>query len=182
MIKYNNLSKDLGEVIDFLKKELRNISAGAANPAVLDSINVESYGSYMQVSHLANIALEDSRTIKISPFDKSQTKAIEAAIREADLGFSIVAESDGVRLIVPQMTTESRQKYVKMAKEKLEDARIKVRKERQEAMDEIDEVKKEGGSEDEYKKQKENIQKFVDATNGELEALFKHKEETITTI
>ena len=129
MQKYNNFQKELNEVVEWLKKEFKQISAGVATPAILDSVNVEVYGNYMNITHVASIILADAKSLKVSPFDKSQTKAVEQAIRDADLGVSLVGESDGIRVIFPQLTTETRAKFVKQAKEKLEDARIKIRKE-----------------------------------------------------
>lgn len=182
MNKFNNFSNNLKDVTAWMQKEMKQISAGQANPAVLDSVFVDSYGSRMQVSHLANISL-DGNALKVSPWDKSQIKLIEQAIRDMDLGVSLVTESDGVRVIFPQLTTETRAKFVKLAKEKLEDSRIKVRQLRNEVMDELDSAEKEGEmSEDDLKKKKDQVQKNVDSTNAELEAMFKHKEGAIMSV
>lgn len=182
MQKFNELEKNLKEVISWLQKEFKQISAGVANPAVLDAVKVESYGTFMAITHVATISL-DANNLKIIPFDKSQTKAIEQAIRDADLGLSLITESDGVRVIFPQLTTETRTKYVKLAKEKLEDARIKVRQFRSEVNVDIDAEKIAGNiSEDENKKKKDIVQKHVDATNNELESMFKLKEAAIMKI
>lgn len=182
MNNFNNFAKDVKEVVTWMQKEMKSISAGGVNPAVLDSVSVESYGSYMQVMHLAAIGI-DGNSLKVSPFDKSQTKAIEQAIRDADLGVSLVTESDGVRVIFPQLTTETRVKFVKLAKEKLEDARIKVRQLRSDVNSDLDAEKIAGNmSEDDNKKKKDEVQKMVDSTNMELEAIFKHKESAILTV
>lgn len=182
MNKFNNLSNSLKECITWMQKEMKQISAGAVNPAVLDSVMVESYGSYMQVMHLASISI-DANSLKVSPFDKSQTKAIEQAIRDADLGVSLVTESDGVRVIFPQLTTETRAKFVKIAKEKFEDARIKVRQIRADVNVDLDALKIAGEiSEDDNKKKKDQVQQEVDKTNQELEAMFKIKESAILKI
>lgn len=182
MNKFNNFSKDLKDVIAWLQKEFKQISAGQANPAVLDSVNVESYGSFMPVAHVANISL-DANSLKVSPWDKGQVKAVEQAIRDADLGVSLVTESDGIRVIFPQLTTETRAKFVKMAKEKLEDARIKVRQLRSDVNTELDAQKIAGEmSEDDNKKKKDQVQKEVDSTNAELESMFKVKESAILSV
>jgi ribosome recycling factor len=182
MNKFNNFGNDLKDVISWLQKELKQISAGGVNPAVLDSVQVESYGSFMQVMHLASIGI-DGNSLKVCPFDKSQMKAVEQAIRDADLGVSLVTESDGVRVIFPQLTTETRAKFVKIAKEKLEDARIKVRQLRNDANSDLDAAKILGEmGEDDLKKKKEEVQKQVDHTNAELESMFKHKESAILGI
>lgn len=182
MEKFNTFQNDLKEVISWLQKEMKSISAGGVNPAVLDSVMVESYGSHMQVMHLAAIGI-DGNSLKVSPFDKNQNKAIEQAIRDADLGVSLVTESDGVRVIFPQLTTETRTKFVKIAKEKLEDARIKVRQLRSDVNSDLDAMKIAGEiSEDDNKKKKADVQENVDKTNSELEAIFKHKEAAILSV
>ncbi len=182
MQKFNSLQNNLKEVVSWLQKEFKQISAGVANPNVLDSINVEAYGSFMPIAHTATIAL-DGNNLKVVPFDKSQVKAVEQAIRDADLGVSLITESDGVRVIFPQLTTETRAKYVKLAKEKLEDARIKVRQFRSDVNSDLDAEKIAGNmSEDENKKNKNEVQKHVDTTNLELEAMFKLKESAIMKV
>jgi ribosome recycling factor len=182
MEKFNNLQKSVKEIIEWLQKEMKSISAGGVNPAVLDSVMVESYGSYMQVMHLAAIGIDGS-SLKVSPFDKSQIKAIEQAIRDADLGVSLVTESDGVRVIFPQLTTETRAKFVKIAKEKLEDARIKVRQLRNDINSDLDAMEIAGEmGEDDLKRKKDQVQDTIDKTNAELESIFKHKETAILSV
>lgn len=183
MNRFNNIKTDLQEVVDWLKAEFKTVSAGVATPSILDSVQVESYGSYMPVMHVASITTEDAKTLKIVAFDKSQLKNIETAIRDADLGLSLIVDGECVRAIFPQLTSETRAKYVKIAKEKLEEARIRVRKVRGEAMDEIDEAKKAGeiGEDDQHKK-REAVQKLVEETNNQLETLFEQKESAIMTV
>jgi ribosome recycling factor len=182
MNKFNNLSNLLKECTAWLQKEFKKISAGQANPAVLDSVNVESYGSYMPIAHVANISL-DANSLKVAPWDKGQMKAVEQAIRDADLGVSLIIESDGIRVVFPQLTTETRAKYVKQAKEYLEEARIKVRQVRQDVISDIDAEKIAGNiSEDDQRKKRDQIQKQVDEINKELEDMFKNKEAAIMKI
>lgn len=183
MNKFNSFKNDLQGIVDWLKAEFKSISAGVATPSILDSVNVESYGSHMPIMHVAGITVEDPKTLKIVPFDKSQNKNIETAIREADLGLSLIVDGECVRAIFPQLTAETRAKYVKIAKEKLEDARIKVRQARQEVMDEIDNAKKNGeiGEDDQHKK-REVVQAAVSETNSSLEHIFEQKEKAITTV
>ena len=105
---------------------------------------------------------------------KSQIRSIESAVNDSNLGLSVISDSDGVRVIFPMLTTENRAKLVKVLKEKLEDARISVRKGRQSAIDSL-----EGLTEDETKRAKEEIQKCVDDTNNNLEAIFEKKEKDL---
>ena len=166
-----NLKVGLKQVEEWLSKEYSSVHTGRATPMILDSIMVESYGMRSPIKNVAGITIEDSKTLRIAPWDKNQIKEIEKAITASNLGLSVVSDSDGVRAIFPMLTTENRSKLVKILKEKLEDARINVRKERQSAMDEIAEL-----PEDEVKRGKEDIQKCVDESNANLEAIFDKKE------
>ncbi len=166
-----NFKSELKKVEEWLSKEYGSVHTGRATPMILDSINVESYGTYMPIKNVASVSIEDSKTLRISPWDKSQIKGIESAIASANLGLSIVSDSDGVRAIFPMLTTENRSKLVKILKEKLEDARISVRQERQVEIENISDL-----PEDEAKRAKEEIQKAVDEANQNLEAIFSKKE------
>jgi ribosome recycling factor len=177
MNKFNNLQADLDSSIDWYRSELKTISAGVATPVILDNVKVESYGSYMALSHVATVTIEDSKTLRIVAFDKSQNKVIEQAVRDAELGLSILSDSDCVRAIFPALTTETRERYAKLAKAKMEEARIKVRGLRSEAMDDLVDL-----SEDDKNKKKEQVQKMIDSTNQIIESLFGQKEESILKI
>jgi len=157
-----------------VEQEYMQVHTGRATPMILDSINIESYGSFMPIKNVASINIEDAKTLKIAPWDKNQVKAIEKAIQDSNLGLSTVSDSDGVRVIFPMLTTESRQKLVKVLKEKLEDARISVRKQRQVEIDSLDDM-----TEDEIKRGKDEIQKVVDEVNKNLETIFNKKEDEI---
>ncbi len=167
----SNLKAELKQVEEWLSKEYSSVHTGRATPLILDSIMVESYGMRSPIKNVAGITIEDSKTLRIAPWDKNQIKEIEKAITAANLGLSIVSDSDGVRAIFPMLTTENRSKLVKILKEKLEDSRINVRKGRQAAIDGLTDL-----SEDETKRAKEEIQKCVDESNSNLEAIFAKKE------
>ncbi len=172
-----NVSEKLKEVDVWLQKEYSGIRTGQASPMLLDAVKVESYGSFMPINQVGSINIEDARTLRISVWDKSAVSAIEKAIREANLGISTVSDSDGVRVIFPELTSERRVQLMKLAKAKLEDARISVRGVRDEIMKSLDKQQKDGDiSEDERFSQKEKVQAQVDATNRTLEALFDKKE------
>lgn len=173
----DRISEKLEEVVQWLQKEFASIRTGQASPALLDGVSVESYGSYMKMNQVGSVNVEDARTLRISVWDKQAVVAIEKAIREANLGVSTVADSDGVRVIFPELTSERRVQLMKLAKSKLEDARISVRAVRDEIMKAIDKQQKDGEiSEDEKFTHKETIQSKVDATNRTLETLFIQKE------
>lgn len=169
-----NLKNKLKKVEEWLSKEYSQVHTGRATPIVLDSVMVDSYGSKMPIKNIAGISIEDPKTLRIAPWDKNQIKEIERAVQASNLGLSIVSDSDGVRVIFPMLTTENRSKLVKVLKEKLEDARISVRKNRQEGIDELSDM-----SEDDIKRGKDEIQKCVDETNKNLEAIFSKKENEL---
>lgn len=161
---------------EWLSKEYSQIHTGRANPVLLDGILVEAYGMMSPLKNVASIAIEDPKTLRVVPWDKSQIRDIERALHSANLGFSISPDDAGVRVIIPALTTETREKLAKIAKEKLEDGRITVRKAR-EAM--LSDLKEQKLPEDTFVRAKEDVQKLVDAANDTLEALFKKKESEI---
>lgn len=167
----NNFKIELKKIEEWLAREYSQIHTGRATPVVLDSISIESYGSRVPIKNVASVSIEDPKTLRVAPWDKNQIKEIENSIMLANLGLSVVSDSDGVRVIFPMMTTENRTKLAKILKEKLEEARISVRKIRQEEIGVLKDL-----SEDEQKRSKDDIQKCVDEANKNLEAVFNKKE------
>ena len=174
------LQSKLDDIKQWLTREYASIRTGQANPSLLDTIKVESYGTLLPLNQVGSIGVEDARTLRISPWDASQISAIEQALQEADLGLSVVTDSSGLRAIFPELTAERRIQLVKLAKSKLEDARISVRAARDEFMKQIDQAEKAGDiSEDEKFSQKEQVQRAIDACNQALDSLAKQKEEEL---
>ncbi len=173
---YTNLDNGLKESIDWLSREYSRLHTGRASPAYLDGVLVEAYGSFQSIKNVGSVGIEDARTLRISLWDKSVIKEVEKAINAANLGVSLAVDGEGMRVIFPTLTTENRSKLVKVLKDKLEDARISVRKERETA---ISMLKTEELPEDEDRRTKEEIQKRVDATNAKLESIFEQKEEEV---
>jgi ribosome recycling factor len=173
----NDFESRLKEVSDWLTNEYSAIRTGQATPALLDGVKVESYGSLMAINQVASVGVEDARTLRVSPWDATVIKSLETAIRDADLGVSVIADSSGLRIIFPELTGERRLQLLKIAKSKLEDARVSVRAARDEAMKDIDKREKDGDiSEDDKFTEKENVQKKVDTVNRILDGLYEKKE------
>lgn len=171
-----------GEIEEWLKKELSLLRTGRATSAILDSITVDSYGSQSPIAHVGTVSMEDARTLRIAPWDKTQVKAIEGAIQKANLGLSVTTDDGGLRVIFPELTGERRQQIIKLLKDKLEEARISLRKEREEVIADLKKLEKEGElSEDDVFKSKEELQKRVDEANAKFDALAAAKEADITT-
>jgi len=177
---FSNFKTELKKVGEFLGKEYSQLNIGRASPQVLDGISVDSYGSFVPLKNVASVSIEDPKTLRIVPWDKSQIKSIEKAIVGANLGLSVATDDAGIRVIFPQLTTETRQTLVKVLKEKLEEQRITVRKERERIWDEVQKLEKEGKmTEDEKFKTKEELQKIIDEINKILETTFEKKEKEV---
>ncbi|OGI60511.1 hypothetical protein A2641_03185 [Candidatus Nomurabacteria bacterium RIFCSPHIGHO2_01_FULL_37_25] len=177
---FSNFKIELKKVEEFLGKEYSQLNIGRASPMVLDGVNVLSYGSHVPLNNIANISIEDPKTLRIAPWDKSQIKDIEKAIVGANLGLSVATDDLGLRVIFPQLTTETRQTLVKVLKEKLEGERITARRERERIWEDIQAKQKEGKlTEDEKFKAKEELQKIVDEINRNLEASFEKKQKEV---
>jgi ribosome recycling factor len=180
---FTQTKEEFSKIEEWLKSQYTQISTGRANPALVDSVMVESYGSFSPIKNIASITVEEARVLRISPWDKGIVKDIERAIRESGLPLSVVADGNGLRASIPQLTEESKKTVVKLVKEKLEEARVSVRMERQRVDKEIDATEKEGNfSEDDKFRAKDDMQKMVDDINGRLESLFQKKEEDIMTV
>lgn len=169
--------------IDWLKNEFQSVSAGRVNPVMLDNVRVSVYGSETPIPNIASVTIEDARTLRVAPWDREHTKLIESAVRESGLPFSLVADSGGLRVILPQMTEETRKKILKVVGNLHEEARVRVRSVRQNANDEIDKAEKSKEiNQDDQKRNKDLIQKMVDDSNKKLDELYTLKEKDIMTV
>ena len=177
---FSNFKTALKKVEEFLGKEYSQLNIGRASPMILDGVNVESYGSFVPLKNVASVSIEDPKTLRVAPWDKSQIKGIEKAIVGSNLGLSVATDDLGIRVIFPQLTTDTRKTLVKVLKEKLEDQRIVVRKEREVILSDIEAKEKEGKiTEDERFRAKEELQKIINETNSNLEATFEKKEREV---
>jgi len=177
---FSNFKTEINKVAEYLSKEYSQLNIGRASPMTLDGISVESYGSHVPLKNVASVSIEDPKTLRIAPWDKNQIKEIEKSIVSSNLGLSVATDESGIRVIFPQLTTETRQTLVKVLKEKLEESRITIRKERERIWDEIQKLEKEGKmTEDEKFKAKEDLQKIIDEINKKLENIFEKKEKEV---
>lgn len=172
----------MGEIEEWLKKEFSLLRTGRATSAILDSISIDSYGSQTPIAHVGSVTMEDARTLRVSPWDKSQVKAIELAVQKADLGLSVSTDENGLRIIFPELTGDRRLQIIKLMKDKLEDARISIRKEREAIIADTKKQEKDGEmSEDDVFRAKEELQKLVDQANNSLDAMASTKETEINS-
>ena len=177
---FTTLKHNIKETEEWLSREFSGIRTGRASLALLDSVRPEAYGTRTPLNQLASLSIEDARTVRIIPWDKTVMKAIEKGITEADLGISAVTDDQGLRVMFPELTAERRTMLGKLANEKLEQARVTLRGHRTDALKALEAAEKEGGmGEDELKRLKEEVQKLIDSGTASLDALSKKKQEEI---
>ena len=178
---FSKLTGGIKETEEWLTRELAGVRTGRATPALLDSVKPEIYGARSPISNVASITIEDARTIRIIPWDKTVIKSIEKAISEADLGISAAVDDTGLRVMFPELTAERRTMLAKLAGEKLEHAKVTLRGLRNDTIKELETEEKDGSmSKDELFRYKEELQKLIDAGNMSLETLTKRKQDEIT--
>ncbi|MCX2836826.1 ribosome recycling factor [Salinimicrobium sp. MT39] len=169
----------MDQAILHLEKQLLNIRAGKATPAMLGSVRVDYYGSQTPLNQVANVNTPDARTLTIQPFEKNMITAIEKGIMQANLGFNPMNNGDSVIINVPPLTEERRRELAKQAKAEAEDAKIGVRNDRKNANQDI---KKLDISEDLQKTGEAEIQKLTDTYIEKIEKVLAVKEKEIMTV
>lgn len=169
--------------IDFFKKEILSLRTGRANPAILEGIQVESYGVKTPLNGVSSISVADARSITLTPWDKGVIKDMEKAIVEANLGVGVINEGNLIRVTIPEMTEENRKDLVKKLNEKHEKSRITIRQTRDEIKGDIEsaEENKEISEDDKFRFLKELDEK-VAKTNDELKEARDKKEKDIMTV
>jgi ribosome recycling factor len=168
---------DFDKILDFYKTDIASIRTGRATPAMAEDIVVDMYGQKMTIKELASLSVPEPRTLSIQPWDKGAVEAIEGAIRKSDLGLNPIVDGETIRLNIPSLTEERRKEFIKLLKQKSEDARIKIRQLREDIWRKIQQLEKDGEiGEDQRFKGKEDLQKTVDEYNKKIEELEKKKE------
>ncbi len=183
----NNILK---ESEDRMKKSLlsldvafNRIRTGRAHPSILDSVKVNYYGSDMPIQQVANVVVEDARTIMIAPWEKKMLHEIEKAIMKADLGFNPSNNGDVIRVPMPSLTEQTRREYTKQAKAEAENARVAVRNIRRDANTHCKDLLKDKKiSEDEARRAEQTIQKMTDNYVGVIDKKFSEKEADLLAI
>ena len=179
---FKTFDTKVAAAIEWLAREYRGVRTGRAAPAILDGVVVSAYGSVTPLKQVANIGVEDARTLRVSSYDPSLIKDIERAIAAANLGVGTSSDGANVRVTFPELTSERREQLVKLAKGKLEEARAAVRVARDEAWKDIQTREKEGTlTEDDKFKLKEELQKKVDKANEDLGRSFDNKEKEMSS-
>lgn len=177
------LQTKMDQSIATFKNNLTKIRTGRANPALLDTVHVDYYGSMVPLSQVANLSLIDARTIGIQPWEKGMGAKIEKAIRESDLGLNPASMGDLIRVPMPAMTEERRKELTKVVRGEGEGAKIAIRNVRRDANEHVKKlVKDKLASEDDQKRSEAEIQKITDKHIAEVDALVSAKEQDIMAV
>lgn len=178
-----NAEIKMDQSIEAFKHNLTKVRTGRANPALLDTVHVDYYGSMLPISQVANVSLLDSRTISVQPWEKGMGAKIEKAIRESDLGLNPASMGDLIRVPMPPMSEERRKELVKVVRHEGEGAKVAVRNLRRDANEAIKKaVKDKLASEDDQKRFEADIQKLTDRHITSIDQLVSGKEQDIMAV
>jgi ribosome recycling factor len=183
----NDVQKELagaiGRAHENLKRELAKLRAGRANASLLDGLRVDYYGTPTPLSQMAHINAPEPRLITVKPWDKSQVKAVEKALRESDLGLNPLVDGDLIRIPLPPLTEERRKEFVKIAKKYGEECKVTIRKARHEAIDMLQQMDTEGeASADEVDRAKKKTEETIAEATKQVDATISHKEKDILEV
>ncbi len=173
----------MNQSLESLKNNLARVRTGRANPALLDTVHIDYYGSMVPLSQVANLSLLDARTIGVAPWEKGMGAKIEKAIRESDLGLNPASQGDLIRVPIPAMTEERRKELTKVVKGEGEQSKIAIRNLRRDANEHVKKlVKDKLASEDDERRSQEEIQKLTDKMIAEVDKIVAAKEQDIMAI
>ena len=175
----DRMSKSVAALVEAFKK----VRTGRANPAILDSVMIDYYGTPTPINQVANVIVEDGRSLAINPWEKNLVPQIEKAILKSDLGLNPATNGDTIRLPMPALTEETRKEMVKQAKADAEHGRVSIRNARRDANSMIKDLLKEKEiTEDDERKGEDEIQKLTDRYIAEVEKMLKAKEEDLMAV
>jgi len=177
--------KKMKQSMETLKRELATVRTGRANPTILDTVQVEYYGSNMPLNQLASVSVPEPSCLLIQPFDKNTMKSIETAILKSDLGLNPANDGSVIRLPIPSLTEERRKELTKVVSrmgEEIKTAIRNVRRDQNENIKKMEKDKASGLSEDASRKALDQIQKITDDFIKEVEDAIKHKETEIMKV
>ena len=166
-----------------LKRDLAKLRTGRAHVSMLDGLRVDYYGTQTPLAQMATLSAPEPRLITVKPWDKSQVKAVEKALKESDLGLNPAVDGDLIRIPVPPLSEQRRKELVKLARKQGEECKVGIRKSRHDALDMLGEIKKDGGaSEDEVERAKKKAEEIVVEAGKAVDAIIAGKEKDILEI
>lgn len=183
----DDVHKDLVSAIakahEALRRELAKLRAGRANPNLLDGIRVDYYGTMTPLAQMANVNVPEPRLITVKPWDKTQVKAVEKALRESDLGLNPQPDGDLIRIPLPPLTEERRREFVKIAKKYGEECKVAIRKARHDALDMLSEIDQAGdASADDVDRAKKKAEETVADAGKTVDQIIGQKEKDIMEV
>lgn len=179
----DNTKQRMQKCITALESELATIRAGRANPAVLDKITVDYYGTPTPINQMASVSVAEARILVVSPYDQTQLKPIEKAIQASELGINPTNDGRVLRIVFPQLTEERRKELCKTVSHTCEESKVAVRNVRRDGMDKIKAKKKANEiTEDDVKEAEKNIQKLTDKFIEEIDKIGEDKDKEIMAI
>lgn len=179
----NELRRRMAGALDVLKKELSGLRTGRASVSLLEPVQVEAYGSHMPISQVGTVSVPEPRMLTVSVWDRGLVKAVEKAIREANLGLNPMSEGQTIRVPIPALTEERRKELIKVAHKYAEQARVSVRNVRRDGMDALKAQEKKGDiTEDEHRKLGAQIQQITDEHIKKIDDIIAAKEKDILNV
>jgi ribosome recycling factor len=173
----------MSRAIEVAKEEFSGIRTGRANPALIARLTVDYYGAPTPLQQLASIGAPEARLLVVSPYDRNASASIEKAIRNSDLGINPANDGQVIRLAFPPLTEERRKEYVKLARQRAEEARTSIRNVRRHANEELNRLEKDGEiSQDEQRRATQRVQQLTDKFVGEVDTLLQHKEQELLEV
>ncbi len=181
--KLDDYKKRMDGALTALAHEFGGLRTGRASPALLDTIQVDAYGSVSPLNQVAGVNVPEPRMLSVQVWDKSIVSAVDKAIRSANLGLNPIVDGQNLRIPIPPLTGERRQELAKVAGKYAEQARIAVRNVRRDGMDHLKKLEKDHAiSEDEHKKYGTEVQKITDDHIKKIDESLRHKEEEIMQV
>jgi ribosome recycling factor len=183
MIDLSAAERRMQGSVEAVKREFSTIRTGRANPAILDRVEVEVYGSRMDLRSVANISVPEARLLMVTPFDPNSMKAIERAIENADIGLNPQNDGKVIRLPIPELTEERRREFIRRARHMAEEGRVAVRNVRRDEMRDVHELRKEGEiSEDEERRAEDELQKLTNRYVKVIDDALTEKESELLEV
>ena len=180
---HKELVSSMAKAQDALKRQLSTLRAGRASASLLDGVKVDYYGTMTPLAQMAHINVPEPRLITVKPWDKTQVKAVEKALRETDLGLNPQADKDLIRIPLPPLTEERRKEFVKIAKKYGEECKVAIRKARHDALDMLSQIETDGeASADDVERGKKKAEDAVAEAGKTVDAIIAAKEKDILEV
>lgn len=183
MLTLKAAGQQMDKALEALRREFASVRTGKASPALLDTVRVDAYGSQLPLNQVATVSAPEPRLLIVQPWDRAMLGPIEKGIQMSDLGLNPANDGKIIRVPIPALTEERRREYVKLLHKMAEEARVSVRHARKEANDEIKRLQKDGEiSEDEARRETDEVQKLTDRHIQGVDDLLRHKEAEVMEV